>query len=72
MKSTKLTQNILKKLNPRDILYAEFATDGAMGCCGTARIFTLENDKLVFYLIEGIYNNKNNAKIYSEVNVYLE
>ena len=72
MKSTKLTQNILKKLNPRDILYAEFATDGAMGCCGTARIFTLENDKLIFYLIDGIYNNKNNAKIYSEVNIYLE
>ena len=72
MKSTKLTHNILNSLDWKKILYAEFATDGAMGCCGTARIFTLENDKLIFYLIGDIYNNKNNAKIYSEANVYLE
>ena len=72
MKSIKLTQKILDSLKPSTILYAEFATDGAMGCAGTARIFTLENDKLNFYLIDDTFNNEKNAKIYSETSIFLD
>ena len=72
MKSIKLTQKILDSLKPSTILYAEYATDGAMGCAGTARIFTLEKSKLNFYLIDDIFNNEANAKIYSEVNAFLD
>ena len=35
MKSIKLTQKILDGLKPSTILYAEYATDGAMGCAGS-------------------------------------
>ncbi len=72
MKTTKLTQKILKTINPRTILYAEFANDGAMGCPGTARIFTLENDKLIFYLTDHIFNDEDNAKVHHETSVFLD
>lgn len=51
MKPTKLTSKILKNLDPSDIIYAEFAEGGAMGATGTARIFTIEQNELKFYLV---------------------
>lgn len=72
MKAIKITQEILKKINPKDILYAELALDGAMGACGTARIFTLEKGVLKFHLIDGIRQSEENAKIYTEVDAYLK
>ena len=72
MKAIKLTQKILKQIKPKEILYAEFANDGAMGASGTARIFTLEKGELKYYLIDDIFNNQENSKVYSEVSVYLD
>ena len=58
MRSTKLTPKILQTLNPKTILYAELAESGAMGCPGTIRIFTLENQKLKFYFFD-VHHTKN-------------
>lgn len=60
MEPTKLTSSILKKLKPADIIYAEFAEGGAMGACGTARIFTITEDQLNFYLVN-VYQDKDKA-----------
>lgn len=71
MKSIKLTQKILQAIIPKAIIYAEFADDGAMGACGTARIFTIEDGKLKFYLIDGVFGNQANEEIYAAVSTYL-
>ena len=63
MKAKKITEEILKGLKPENILYAEYAEEGAMGACGTARIYVLEKAKLVFYLIDDIFQNKQNEAI---------
>ena len=72
MKAIKLTQKILKQIKPKEILYAEFANEGAMGACGTARIFTLEKGELKFYLVDDIFSNQENSKVYAEVSAYLD
>ena len=72
MKAIRITKKILRAIKPESILYAEFAEEGAMGACGTARIFTLEDEKLEFYLIDDIFNNKDNLKIYGETIEYLK
>ena len=67
----RLTSEILKTLNPADIIYAEFADFGAMGACGTARIFALENGKLNFYLTGDTFHNKTDEKYLDEAAKYL-
>lgn len=71
MKTIEITGEILKKLKPREVLYAEFAESGAMGACGTARIYTLEDGKLKFYLVDGMTDNEK-MKIYVETNKFLD
>ena len=71
MKAIKLTQELLKKLNPKSIVYAEYAEGGAMGACGNVRIFTIEDDTLNFYLVEDIFSNNDNQTIWAEVINYL-
>lgn len=72
MKKIGITKEILKSIKPKTVLYAEFAEGGAMGAVGTARIFTLEDDKLIFYLVEDIFNNKENEEIWGEVRLMLD
>ena len=72
MKAIRITQKILKLIKPKDILYAEFANEGAMGACGTARIFTLEKGVLKYYLVDDIFDNQENAKTYAEISLYLD
>lgn len=60
MKNEKLTPRILKKIKPENIVYAEFAEGGAMGFPGTARIFTLDEQTLHFYLVD--LNDKNSEE----------
>lgn len=72
MRATKLTIQILNKINPKTILYAEFAEGGAMGVPGTARIFTLESGKLISYLIEGANKNRDNERIYVATRIFLD
>ena len=71
MKEIEITREILKNLKPQEVLYAEFAEGGAMGACGTARIYTLEDGKLKFYLINGMLDNER-TKIYAETNKFLD
>ena len=52
MEPIKLTNKILQNLKPESIIYAEFSEGGAMGACGTARIFTIKKDQLIFYLVD--------------------
>lgn len=52
MGPTKLTKQVLKSIKPAAIIYAEFAEGGAMGACGTARIFTIEKGQLNSYLVD--------------------
>ena len=66
MKPIKLTNSLLKSIKPSTIIYAEFAHEGAMGACGTARIVTLEDGKLKFYLVDGISDGEASASVYSE------
>ena len=51
MKPKRLTLEILNNINKDSILYAEFSETGAMGACGTARIFFLDDGILQFYLV---------------------
>ena len=69
--SIRLTSKVLKSLNPAEIIYAEFADFGAMGACGTARIFALENGKLNFYLTGDTFHNKTDEKYLNEAAKYL-
>lgn len=39
-----LNLQVIKSLRPREILYAESAEPGAMGACGTVRIYTLQKE----------------------------
>lgn len=70
MKPVKLTNAILDKLKPSDIIYAEFAEGGAMGSCATARIFTIEKGKLIFYLISA-FDGETEEKVWGRAYEYL-
>ena len=72
MKAIKITQKILQTIKPKDIIYAEFASEGAMGACGTARIFTLKGGELKFYLIDNVFDSQENARIYAETGRFLD
>ena len=71
MKAIKLTKDILEKINPKEIVYAEFAEGGAMGACGTARIYTIEKGELKFYLVDSIDEHTENESIWSKTYEYL-
>ena len=71
MELIRLTSKVLEALNPDDIIYAEFADFGAMGACGSARIFALEGEKMNFYLTGDTYNNKTDEKYLNEAIDYL-
>ncbi|PXV66811.1 hypothetical protein CLV62_10471 [Dysgonomonas alginatilytica] len=44
-----LSREILDKLSVFNIIYAEFAEAGAMGCCGEVLFYTIENSLLMCY-----------------------
>lgn len=72
MKSIKITKKVLEAIKPKNILYAEFASEGAMGACGTVRIFTLEDGELKFYLADDILENQVNMQAYIDAQTFLE
>lgn len=72
METEKLTLKILSALDPKTILYAEFAEGGAMGAAGTARIYTLEKKKPHFYLVDITGGEEEQVKVYSELYTMLK
>lgn len=68
----RLTSAVLEKMKPEQIIYAEFADFGAMGACGTARIFATDSrGSMTFYLTGDTYKNKEDAKCLYEAINYL-
>ena len=61
MKFKPLTLDIINNLDKHSILYAEFSESGAMGACGTARIFALDDGILQFYLVS-VFGAKNKKR----------
>ncbi|MBR5389164.1 hypothetical protein IK146_01220 [Candidatus Saccharibacteria bacterium] len=51
MKPKRLSIERLNNIDKNSILYAEFSEPGAMGACGTSRIFFLDDGILQFYLV---------------------
>ncbi len=49
-KEEDLTPEAAAKIKPENIIYAEFAAGGAMGACGTARMYTLEGGTIHYYI----------------------
>ncbi|MBQ3413302.1 hypothetical protein IJH33_00385 [Candidatus Saccharibacteria bacterium] len=67
-----LTQKILKSLDPATIVYAEFAESGAMGCPGTARIYTFDGTDFTYYLVETIPHSRTAIEAYATVESLLD
>ena len=62
MKSKPLTIDVINSLDKDSILYAEFSEPGAMGACGTARVFALDDGILQFYLISVLDGKSDKRK----------
>ncbi len=45
----KLTKKIVDTIKPDEIIYAEYSSGGAMGNCGSSRIYALKDDGLHYY-----------------------
>ena len=73
MKTVDLTEKILKQLKAKDIVYAEFAEEGAMGDCGSAGIFTIEKGELKLYYVN-VYSDKSKAanRVYEQAWDFLQ
>ena len=64
MKPKLLTLETINNLDEDSILYAEFSAPGAMGACGTARIFALDDGILQFYLVSVLSGKNEKQKEY--------
>lgn len=60
IKKEVLTKEIKQTLDPREIIYAEYATPGAMGCCGSAVMYVLHNGQMHYF--HGSYFSKDEAQ----------
>ena len=54
----KLTAKIIEGLNPKDVIYAEWASPGGMGACGQMTFYIFENNDLVPYSTD-IYKHED-------------
>lgn len=60
---TLLTRAALSQVDFSKIIYAEYAEEGAMGCCGTATAYVLEGDALNLYRA----NDYTDSCVYKQV-----
>ncbi len=66
-----LTTKIAKSIKPENILYAEYSADGAMGACGTARVYELEGNHVNYYLCSVYTDNGNELRGYYHIGTLL-
>ena len=63
-----LTQKTLKSLTPAQVLYLEFSETGAIGCPGTARLYTVEDGTINCYLVDTTATqSESTLKVYAAV-----
>jgi hypothetical protein len=62
LKEIKISKNILDRLSVYDIIYAEIAEEGALGCAGQLMYYILRGKQLVCYRI----NIFEDEKIYKQ------
>lgn len=72
IKPITLTREVLQEIRPESIIYAEFADFGAMGASGTARIFVLRNDQLLFYLTGDTRNKEEDRDVLYAADKFLD
>ena len=48
-KEEKLTKKVVEAIRPEDIIYAEYSAGGAMGDCGSSRIYAFKDGDLHYY-----------------------
>lgn len=61
----KLTKKIVDTIKPDEIIYAEYSSGGAMGNCGSSRIYALKDDGLHYYYASVSSKEKIQEEAYS-------
>ena len=61
----KLTKKIVDTIKPDEIIYAEYSSGGAMGNCGSSRIYALKDDGLHYYYASISSKEKSQEEAYS-------
>ena len=61
----KLTKKIVDTIKPDEIIYAEYTSGGAMGNCGSSRIYALKDDGLHYYYASVSSKEKSQEESYS-------
>ena len=61
----KLTKKIVDTIKPDEIIYAEYSSGGAMGNCGSSRIYALKDDGLHYYYASVSSKEKSQEEAYS-------
>ena len=61
----KLTKKIVDAIKPDEIIYAEYSSGGAMGNCGSSRIYALKDDGLHYYYASVSSKEKSQEEAYS-------
>lgn len=61
----KLTKKIVDTIKPDEIIYAEYSSGGAMGNCGSSRIYALKDDGLHYYYASVSSKENSQEEAYS-------
>lgn len=64
-KKEKLTKKVMEAIRPEDIIYAEYSAGGAMGDCGTSRIYAFKDGDLHYYYASFYSKEKSQEEAYS-------
>lgn len=63
-KEEKLTKKVVKAIRPEDIIYAEYSAGGAMGDCGSSRIYAFKDGDLHYYYASLYSKEKSQEEAY--------
>ena len=63
-KEEKLTKKVVEAIRPEDIIYAEYSAGGAMGDCGSSRIYAFKDGDLHYYYASLYSKEKSQEEAY--------
>ena len=63
-KEEKLTKKVVEAIRPEDIIYAEYSAGGAMGDCGSSRIYAFKDGYLHYYYASLYSKEKSQEEAY--------